>query len=166
MYMYVHVCLLCSSFPVLSPLSLSSLPILSPFPPFFLSSLSSSFLPPFFFPCFFLSTLSLSPPLSFSLPPFSSLPPPLSSSVVAMAYGRDLNSLTFVGVMGMWDPPRDSVNLAITSLHSSGVSVKMITGDSRETGEAIGEGRGGRVGEVVSQWEGRVEGIVREKGEE
>ena len=42
----------------------------------------------------------------------------------------------------MWDPPRDGVNIAITSLHSSGVSVKMITGDSKETAEAIGEGRG------------------------
>ena len=30
-------------------------------------------------------------------------------AVVAMAYGRDLNSLSFAGVMGMWDPPREKV---------------------------------------------------------
>ena len=30
-------------------------------------------------------------------------------TVVAMAYGRDLNNLSFAGVMGMWDPPRDKV---------------------------------------------------------
>ena len=30
-------------------------------------------------------------------------------AVVAMAYGRDLHSLSFAGFMGMWDPPREKV---------------------------------------------------------
>ncbi|CAI8016880.1 Calcium-transporting ATPase type 2C member 1 [Geodia barretti] len=59
--------------------------------------------------------------------------------VVAMAYGRDLNDLSFAGLMAMWDPPRENVRDAIANLHSSGVSVKMITGDAKETGEAIGK---------------------------
>ncbi len=58
--------------------------------------------------------------------------------MVAMAAGLDLNQLQFVGLMGMWDPPRESVEQAITKLKESGVSVKMITGDARETGMAIG----------------------------
>ena len=59
-------------------------------------------------------------------------------AVVAMASGLDLTQLTFVGLMGMWDPPRHGVEQAILRLRESGVSVKMITGDAKETGEAIG----------------------------
>lgn len=61
------------------------------------------------------------------------------NSVVAMASGSDLNSMSFVGLMGMWDPPRRGVEEAIEELKSGGVDVKMITGDAKETGEAIGE---------------------------
>ncbi len=56
-----------------------------------------------------------------------------------MAMGHDLSQLSFVGVVGMWDPPRVGVEEAVLVLQRSGVDVKMITGDSRETGEAIGE---------------------------
>lgn len=56
-----------------------------------------------------------------------------------MASGVDLNHLTFVGLMGMWDPPRQGVEMAILRLRESGVSVKLITGDARETAEAIGK---------------------------
>lgn len=58
--------------------------------------------------------------------------------VVAMATGPTLSQLSFVGLVGMWDPPRPGVGVAITTLLESGVSVKMITGDARDTGEAIG----------------------------
>ena len=56
-----------------------------------------------------------------------------------MASGVDLNRLVFVGLMAMWDPPRQGVEMAILRLRESGVSVKLITGDARETAEAIGE---------------------------
>jgi Ca2+-transporting ATPase len=55
-----------------------------------------------------------------------------------MATGPALTQLSFVGLVGMWDPPRPGVGVAISTLLESGVSVKMITGDARDTGEAIG----------------------------
>ena len=60
-------------------------------------------------------------------------------AVVAMATGQDLSQLAFVGLVGVWDPPRVDVEEAVLVLQSSQVDVKMITGDSRETGEAIGK---------------------------
>ena len=55
-----------------------------------------------------------------------------------MASGCDLNQLSFVGMIGMWDPPRLGVESAVSELLGGGVDVKMITGDAKETGEAIG----------------------------
>ena len=63
---------------------------------------------------------------------------PCTYSVVAMASGCDLNQLSFVGMIGMWDPPRPGVENAVSELLGGGVDVKMITGDAKETGEAIG----------------------------
>ena len=60
--------------------------------------------------------------------------------VVAMARGAELGQLAFVGVVGMWDPPRPGVGMAVSTLLGGGVDVKMITGDARDTGEAIGMG--------------------------
>jgi Ca2+-transporting ATPase len=56
-----------------------------------------------------------------------------------MACGCDLNQLSFVGLVGMCDPPRPGVKAAIEELLSGEVDVKMITGDAKETGEAIGK---------------------------
>lgn len=61
-----------------------------------------------------------------------------------MATGPTLAQLSFVGLVGMWDPPRPGVGVAVSTLLESGVDVKMITGDARDTGEAIG-GCGGWV---------------------
>lgn len=58
--------------------------------------------------------------------------------VVAMACGPELSQLSFVGMMGMLDPPRRNVPNAIAKLKEGGVMVKMITGDSKETSESIG----------------------------
>ena len=55
-----------------------------------------------------------------------------------MASGYELGQLAFVGVVGMWDPPRPGVLDSITTLLEGGVKIKMITGDARDTGEAIG----------------------------
>ncbi|KAL3858595.1 hypothetical protein ACJMK2_008867 [Sinanodonta woodiana] len=58
--------------------------------------------------------------------------------VLAMAYGADMSSLVFVGMVGIIDPPRPVVRESIRLLMSGGVHVKMLTGDSEETAKAIG----------------------------
>ncbi|XP_047664700.1 calcium-transporting ATPase type 2C member 1 [Tachysurus fulvidraco] len=57
--------------------------------------------------------------------------------VLAFASGDEMSSLTFLGLVGIIDPPRTGVGEAVATLVSSGVSVKMITGDSQETAVAI-----------------------------
>lgn len=58
--------------------------------------------------------------------------------MIAIAYGEDLQTMTYLGMMGLMDPPRNGVREAINILNDSGVSVKMLTGDARETAVAIG----------------------------
>ena len=60
-------------------------------------------------------------------------------SVVAMAYGPSMSELVFIGMVGILDPPRQGVRESICTLISSGVQIKMVTGDSEETAMAIGE---------------------------
>ena len=67
--------------------------------------------------------------------------------VLALAYKKidsdDLNEdyvenqLTFIGLVGMMDPPRTEVIDAITKCKSAGIDVVMITGDHKLTAEAI-----------------------------
>ena len=59
-------------------------------------------------------------------------------SVVAMAEGKDLKNLMFVGLVALSDLPRVGVVSSVAKLISGGVEVKMITGDSLETAQAIG----------------------------
>lgn len=50
-----------------------------------------------------------------------------------------LNSeFSFVGLLGMIDPPREEAIEAIRNCHNAGIVVKMITGDHRTTAGAIG----------------------------
>lgn len=65
------------------------------------------------------------------------------SAVLALASGPELGQLTFLGLVGIIDPPRAGVKEAVQVLSESGVSVKMITGDALETALAIGEGAEG-----------------------
>uniref|UniRef100_A0A8C1GT28 Calcium-transporting ATPase n=1 Tax=Cyprinus carpio TaxID=7962 RepID=A0A8C1GT28_CYPCA len=58
--------------------------------------------------------------------------------VLAFASGSEMGALTFLGLVGIIDPPRAGVKEAVATLISSGVSVKMITGDSQETAVSIG----------------------------
>jgi len=57
--------------------------------------------------------------------------------VIAMASGTSFNDLSYVGMVGIMDPPRDGVQESIEILRKSGVEVKMITGDAVETARAI-----------------------------
>uniref|UniRef100_A0A672KNM1 Calcium-transporting ATPase n=1 Tax=Sinocyclocheilus grahami TaxID=75366 RepID=A0A672KNM1_SINGR len=58
--------------------------------------------------------------------------------VLAFASGSEMGALSFLGLVGIIDPPRAGVKEAVATLISSGVAVKMITGDSKETAVSIG----------------------------
>lgn len=57
--------------------------------------------------------------------------------VLAMAYGPSLGTLTFAGIVGLEDPPREGVIESVAHLERSGVQVVMVTGDSKETAISI-----------------------------
>ncbi|XP_049585706.1 calcium-transporting ATPase type 2C member 1 isoform X3 [Syngnathus scovelli] len=57
--------------------------------------------------------------------------------VLAFASGCEMGTLTFLGLVGIIDPPRAGVKEAVGTLISSGVAIKMITGDSQETAASI-----------------------------
>ncbi len=57
--------------------------------------------------------------------------------------------MTFVGLQGMIDPPREEAKAAIAACQHAGVKVKMITGDHALTAEAIGFRLGLRGGDCV-----------------
>ncbi|CAD5210533.1 unnamed protein product [Bursaphelenchus xylophilus] len=57
--------------------------------------------------------------------------------VIGMACGRDMQSLYYVGMVGIMDPPREGCVEAIETVTGAGVTVKMITGDSMETACSI-----------------------------
>lgn len=74
---------------------------------------------------------------------------PLSSTVLAFASGSEMGKLTFLGLVGIIDPPRSGVKEAVATLISSGVAIKMVTGDSQETAVSIGEREDG---DVLIRW--------------
>ena len=48
-----------------------------------------------------------------------------------------INGLTFIGLVGLMDPPRPEAKEAIVQCKRAGIAVKMITGDHKSTGSAI-----------------------------
>uniref|UniRef100_A0AC34GMA5 Uncharacterized protein n=1 Tax=Panagrolaimus sp. ES5 TaxID=591445 RepID=A0AC34GMA5_9BILA len=59
--------------------------------------------------------------------------------VIAVASGKDMNSLYYAGMVGILDPPRTGCKESVEIVKSAGVAVKMITGDSIETACSIGQ---------------------------
>lgn len=57
--------------------------------------------------------------------------------VLALAKGKSLQDLVYMGIVGITDPPRPLVRESIDILRQSGVTVKMVTGDSQETAVAV-----------------------------
>ncbi|XP_037906011.1 calcium-transporting ATPase type 2C member 1 isoform X2 [Hermetia illucens] len=57
--------------------------------------------------------------------------------VLAIAKGKSLQDLIYLGLVGITDPPRPLVRESIEILMQSGVRVKMVTGDSQETAIAV-----------------------------
>ncbi|XP_068210237.1 calcium-transporting ATPase type 2C member 1 isoform X1 [Palaemon carinicauda] len=57
--------------------------------------------------------------------------------VLAIARGPSLSELSYMGMVAIIDPPRDEARPAVTTLQSTGVRVKMVTGDAQETACAI-----------------------------
>jgi Ca2+-transporting ATPase len=52
--------------------------------------------------------------------------------VIALAYGKSFNDYIFVGLIGMYDPPRMGIEQTIKQLLLAGIKFSMITGDSRK----------------------------------
>lgn len=52
---------------------------------------------------------------------------------------ESLSGLTFVGLAGIIDPPKESAVRAVEQAQQAGISVKMITGDHKATAQAISE---------------------------
>jgi P-type Ca2+ transporter type 2C len=62
--------------------------------------------------------------------------------VLAFAYGKKLDALTFCGFVGMIDPPRPGIKENIKTLTQCGVRTIMITGDAKLTAMSIAQDLG------------------------
>lgn len=73
--------------------------------------------------------------LAFAYREYDDLPDEISSENIE-------KEMTFVGLTGMIDPPRDEAKVAIGKCKSAGIEIVMITGDYRETAFAIAKNLG------------------------
>ncbi len=61
----------------------------------------------------------------------------LSAGATSIDHESVLSGLTFLGLQGMIDPPREEAVRAVRACHDAGIRVKMITGDHAGTAAAI-----------------------------
>ncbi len=64
--------------------------------------------------------------------------------------GEGDSDIEFLGVVKLWDPPRDEVPDAICEAFSAGIRIVMVTGDHPTTAKAIAQTIGIKVGAVVT----------------
>lgn len=62
--------------------------------------------------------------------------------IVGFCEGSTNQDMTWLGIVGILDPPRPNVKSTLEELHSCGVTVKMLTGDSQKTAVSIAESIG------------------------
>jgi magnesium-transporting ATPase (P-type) len=72
------------------------------------------------------------------------------SHEMALSHDTLGNGFTFLGLVGLMDPPREEVIAAVARCHDAGITVKMITGDHALTAQAIGFQLGLRAEQVVT----------------
>jgi len=81
-----------------------------------------------------------------------------SRTIPASAFGAGgdlrawVNGLTFIGLVGLMDPPRSEAKEAIAQCKQAGIAVKMITGDHKYTAAAIAMELG-LDGKTIAGWE-------------
>mmetsp|Transcript_67811 Transcript_67811/g.162761 ORF Transcript_67811/g.162761 Transcript_67811/m.162761 type:complete len:1235 (+) Transcript_67811:197-3901(+) len=63
----------------------------------------------------------------------------MASADERLTFLKGRGQLCFLGLFGIYDPPRESVPPSIKECHEAGIRVVMITGDQRETALAIGK---------------------------
>ncbi|MEN9239079.1 MAG: HAD-IC family P-type ATPase, partial [Thermostichus sp. DG_1_6_bins_120] len=80
---------------------------------------------------------------------------PVPSSQAKVEHTDIASDLTFLGLQGMIDPPRQEAIAAVRSCQSAGIQVKMITGDHVLTAQAIAEQMGLGGGQAVKAYSGR-----------
>lgn len=69
---------------------------------------------------------------------------------LAWSPGDSEESVTWLGTVSLWDPPRPEVHAAIAATQSAGIRVLMITGDHPETARAIARDLGLRAERVLT----------------
>lgn len=63
---------------------------------------------------------------------------PEASELTRLKHEDVASAMTFLGIVGMIDPPRREAVTAVAECHSAGIAVKMITGDHTLTAASIG----------------------------
>lgn len=58
--------------------------------------------------------------------------------VLGFSFGEKLDQQVFLGMVGIWDPPRYGAEESVKTLSQSGVKIKMVTGDAEGTATSIG----------------------------